>query len=70
MSFEEYIDVIPLELVDKVLGFIVFLKAIGVLFAIYLVIVIIKTIFTFKMNSLIKEVFNDVKKIKKKLKIK
>ena len=70
MAIEEVVGTIPLELVDKLLGFVTFLKAIGVLFAIYLVVMIIKAIFTFKINKMIKEIRSDVQKIKRKLKIK
>jgi len=70
MAIEEFVGTIPLELVEKILGFVVFLKAIGILFALYLVVMIIKAIFTFKTNKMLKEIFNDLKKIKKKLKIK
>jgi len=70
MVIEEMVSGLPLELVEKLLGLITFLKAIGVLFALYLIVMIIKAVFTFKMNKLIKEISDDLKKIKRKLKIK
>jgi len=69
MVLEEVVASLPLEVVDKLLGFITFLKAIGILFALYLVVMIVKAVLTFKTNKIIKNISEDIKKIKRKLKI-
>ncbi|MAG10850.1 hypothetical protein CMI44_00875 [Candidatus Pacearchaeota archaeon] len=70
MVVEEILGTLPMEVVDKLVGFITFLQAIGILFSLYLIVMIIKAFFTFKTNKIIKEIADDIKKIKKKLKIK
>ena len=56
------------ERLVEISGFIKFLEALGILFAAYLIWLIIKSILTFEMNKKIAEMGGDIKKIKKKLK--
>ena len=70
MTIEEVVANLPIEAVNKLISFVTFLQAIGILFALYLVVMIVKAFFTFKTNKIIRGMANDLKKIKKQLKVK
>lgn len=70
MVGEEVLTVLPEELINRVGSLITLLQAVGILAVIYFLWMLIKGFLTLKMNKKIVEIQKDIKKIKKKLKIK
>ena len=61
---------IPLELVDGIGDILTLFKALGVLAILYFIWLIIQGFFTLKFYKKIDQIYSDLMKIKKKLKIK
>ena len=70
MAIENLTHVFPEDIVKQISFLVRFFQAIGGLVLIYLIWTIINTIFMRKRHRKINEIQQDIKKIKKKLKIK
>ena len=69
-GIEDVLVGLPQEVLENILDIVLFLKAIGVLLVAYIAFLIFKGVCTLKMNKRISEMYDDIKKIKKKLRIK
>lgn len=70
MVLEEVINVLPEELAIQISGLITILKAVGILTILYIIWLGIRGFITMKTYKKIDLMCKDIKKIKKKLKIK
>jgi len=70
MAAEDLIENVPVELVNSVDSILTLLKAFGILAIFYVIWLLIKGIFTFRVYRKIDKIYEDLKKIKRNLKIK
>jgi len=69
MAVEEVLATIPEELTGRVDSLITLFKALGILAIGSIIFMLVKSILTFKTFKKINEMYEDIKRIKKKLKI-
>ena len=63
----EMIESLPVELATRINDLVILFKALGILAIVYIVWLIIKGIFTLRTYRKIDEIYEDIKKIKKKI---
>ena len=68
-SKSDLIKNLPPELISKISGLIILFKTIGIIFLIYIVFLIIKSIFGIRRNIRINKIYNKVNEIDDKLNI-
>ena len=67
---ENVIATLPPEMATQISSLLFYLKAIGGIFILYLIFLLVRTYFTRRQTKMFKEMSKDIKKIKRKLKIK
>jgi len=63
----EMIESLPVELATRINDLVILFKALGILVIVYILWLIIKGIFTLRTYRKIDEIYEDIKKIKKKI---